>query len=683
SSTFAPGACSTASHIGLEESGAKYDSQALSFAKSEQRTLEYLKVNPRGRVPALVVDEGTIVENTAIPRLRRGDVRAPPDADGSGEARPRHLADGLVLQRRASELHPYRASRALRHRYRRVRSSQGGRSGELPRQPQGDRRSPCGQDVDPGRRILRGRRLRAGLLRLGQAHRPAGRGAEELHGMEGSHAGAAGREARPRARAERLAGRLTPPVGSFSASRRRGRRELGRCDPCALSEASRLFGELRQRHPPGPRGRGRCRAGGLSPVQLRQRRPEADRQPCQLPLPHRSQPRARLVETRLRHDSDGGGAGGRTGCPGRAHGRGRPALSRRTPSPRRCACRVAGTDACRLHDVSAGGPNAPADAGARAGLDAWLASSDAHRRAYRSVERVWTLTGELPSATPASAGGIVDLSRVRRKRRTWALAAAVLAACVALWTFPSLKLRLQADHLTGVAELRELTLEDGSIVHLDADSAIAVRYDKGRREVALLAGQAFFKVVSAHDRPFVVTAGNVAVTVKGTAFDVGSSRDGVSVAVQSGTVEQRLLQNSRSIHAITQCSPVNAQLVCFLDEALRRRFEQRIYIPLPDKPARLSLLCSSLKEVRIADDVDLETFAEQLEGYSGADITNVCRKAALMGVKRLTRMMSPAEIAKLSREEVDLPITWQDLQEAFNDTNPSVSDVSRALISVV
>jgi glutathione S-transferase len=63
---FAPGACSTASHIGLEESGATYDSQALSFAKAEQRTPEYLKVNPRGRVPALVVDEGTIVENTAI-----------------------------------------------------------------------------------------------------------------------------------------------------------------------------------------------------------------------------------------------------------------------------------------------------------------------------------------------------------------------------------------------------------------------------------------------------------------------------------------------------------------------------------------------------------------------------------------------------------------------------------------
>jgi glutathione S-transferase len=63
---YAPGACSTASHIGLEESGAKFEGQVLSFAKNEQKSPEYLKINPRGRVPALVVDEGAIVENTAI-----------------------------------------------------------------------------------------------------------------------------------------------------------------------------------------------------------------------------------------------------------------------------------------------------------------------------------------------------------------------------------------------------------------------------------------------------------------------------------------------------------------------------------------------------------------------------------------------------------------------------------------
>lgn len=63
---YAPGACSTASHIGIEESGAKYEGQPLAFAKNEQKTAEYLKINPRGRVPALVTEDGPIIENTAI-----------------------------------------------------------------------------------------------------------------------------------------------------------------------------------------------------------------------------------------------------------------------------------------------------------------------------------------------------------------------------------------------------------------------------------------------------------------------------------------------------------------------------------------------------------------------------------------------------------------------------------------
>ena len=49
---YMPGVCSTASHIGLEESGAAYELAPISFANNEQRTPEYLKINPRGRVPA-------------------------------------------------------------------------------------------------------------------------------------------------------------------------------------------------------------------------------------------------------------------------------------------------------------------------------------------------------------------------------------------------------------------------------------------------------------------------------------------------------------------------------------------------------------------------------------------------------------------------------------------------------
>jgi len=63
---FSPGACSMASHIGLEESGAQYEERPTLLAKGEQKTDAYLKVNPRGKVPALVVDGHVITENTAI-----------------------------------------------------------------------------------------------------------------------------------------------------------------------------------------------------------------------------------------------------------------------------------------------------------------------------------------------------------------------------------------------------------------------------------------------------------------------------------------------------------------------------------------------------------------------------------------------------------------------------------------
>jgi glutathione S-transferase len=63
---FSPGACSLASHIGLEESGASYEIKPILLAKGQQRTEEYLKINPRGKVPALNVDGKILVENTAI-----------------------------------------------------------------------------------------------------------------------------------------------------------------------------------------------------------------------------------------------------------------------------------------------------------------------------------------------------------------------------------------------------------------------------------------------------------------------------------------------------------------------------------------------------------------------------------------------------------------------------------------
>jgi glutathione S-transferase len=64
---YGPGACSMAAHIVLEESGEKYQPQRVDLAKGEQRTEDYLKINPQGRVPALRLDDGQpLSENTAI-----------------------------------------------------------------------------------------------------------------------------------------------------------------------------------------------------------------------------------------------------------------------------------------------------------------------------------------------------------------------------------------------------------------------------------------------------------------------------------------------------------------------------------------------------------------------------------------------------------------------------------------
>ena len=64
---YSPGACSMASHIVLEESGEKYEAKKVDLAGGEQRTEAYLKINPLGRVPVLILDSGEpLAENTAI-----------------------------------------------------------------------------------------------------------------------------------------------------------------------------------------------------------------------------------------------------------------------------------------------------------------------------------------------------------------------------------------------------------------------------------------------------------------------------------------------------------------------------------------------------------------------------------------------------------------------------------------
>jgi glutathione S-transferase len=58
---YAPHTCALATHIVLEEVGAAYAGKRIDFATNQQRSPEYLEVNPKGRVPALVTDRGILV----------------------------------------------------------------------------------------------------------------------------------------------------------------------------------------------------------------------------------------------------------------------------------------------------------------------------------------------------------------------------------------------------------------------------------------------------------------------------------------------------------------------------------------------------------------------------------------------------------------------------------------------
>jgi len=63
---FAPGTCALASHIALADAGADYSTERVDFKTNQQNSPEYLKINAKGRVPALVTDRGILTETPAM-----------------------------------------------------------------------------------------------------------------------------------------------------------------------------------------------------------------------------------------------------------------------------------------------------------------------------------------------------------------------------------------------------------------------------------------------------------------------------------------------------------------------------------------------------------------------------------------------------------------------------------------
>ncbi|XP_077352340.1 fidgetin-like protein 1 [Festucalex cinctus] len=106
-----------------------------------------------------------------------------------------------------------------------------------------------------------------------------------------------------------------------------------------------------------------------------------------------------------------------------------------------------------------------------------------------------------------------------------------------------------------------------------------------------------------------------------------------------------------------------------IDEAARRRLAKRLYIPLPEGPARQQIVANLMsREKNQLRAEELERIVANTDGFSGADMTQLCREAALGPI----RSIQLGDIATITADQVR-PILYGDFQDALKMVRPSVS----------
>jgi len=204
------------------------------------------------------------------------------------------------------------------------------------------------------------------------------------------------------------------------------------------------------------------------------------------------------------------------------------------------------------------------DGEARLRFIEWLRRSPDHIQAYLEVSGVWA---ELPGSDPEDrldVAGLITRARnepdviplapvnprlpplppvaePRAFRKPWRRPVLAAAALALLASIAMLFLWIDSDtgrsYSTGIGEQRTIQLLDGSTVELNARSRVTVRLTARRRDVALIEGQALFRVAKDKLRPFVVQAGDAQVRAVGTEFDVYKKQAETVVTVVEGRVE--------------------------------------------------------------------------------------------------------------------------------------------------
>lgn len=194
----------------------------------------------------------------------------------------------------------------------------------------------------------------------------------------------------------------------------------------------------------------------------------------------------------------------------------------------------------------------------RAALETWLAADARHRAAYLRLSEAWEISAGLKawrpvdgridphvlapsqrSSIPQESAPHTDnsLSSSRRRLAAWATVAASVLVVIVLGARMLVEITPTQVYATTVGGYQRVLLEDGSIVQLNTDTKVSVRFSPGRRELELARGEAYFNVAHDAERPFEVVANGTVVRAVGTAFSV-RVRDSkrIDVIVSEGRV---------------------------------------------------------------------------------------------------------------------------------------------------
>jgi len=192
-----------------------------------------------------------------------------------------------------------------------------------------------------------------------------------------------------------------------------------------------------------------------------------------------------------------------------------------------------------LHRSGAMTPEAAAE------FDAWLAEDD-NRAAFADVQATWTLLDAArddPAMLAMREAAERAHPRVPRRWKIGGAIAASLAAAVVAWPVANstvaARLPLPSDRTvsTGAGQMTTMTLPDGSVVTMDADTVLRMREAGGGLQVTMDRGHAFFRVADHAGRPLSLIAGGKKVTATGTAFDLDLANDCFDLVLVDGKLK--------------------------------------------------------------------------------------------------------------------------------------------------